>query len=65
MYMEVQAMKKKTKWPRAINVRLTEAQYEYLGKCKSRTVRKLITGDMFKGENFTEYISKAISPEIL
>jgi hypothetical protein len=50
----------KTKYPKNINVRLTEAQYEYLGKCKSRAVRKLINADMCKGENFTEYMRKEI-----
>ena len=55
-------MKKKTKWPKNINVRLTEEQYEHLGKCKSRTVRKLISADMSKGETFLGYMNKAIGP---
>ena len=49
---------KKTKWPKSINVRLTEKQYDYLGKCKSRTVRKLITADMSQDETFLEFMVK-------
>ena len=41
-------------------MRLTEQQYEHLGKCKSRAVRKLINADMSKDDSFTEYISKVI-----
>ena len=53
---------KKSKWPKIINVRLSEAQYEHLGKCKSRAVRKLIIADMSKGETFLGYMNKAIGP---
>ena len=50
--------RKKTKWPKNINVRLTEEQYNYLGKCKSRTVRKLISADMSRDETFLEFMVK-------
>ena len=56
---------KKTKWPKSINVRLTEKQYDYLGKCRSRAVRKSITADMSRDETFLEFMGKAISSEIL
>lgn len=58
-------MKNITKYPKTINVRLTEKQYEYLGKCKSRAIRKLITADMSQDRSFTEYMSKVICSEIL
>ena len=48
----------KTRWPKSINVRLTQKQYEHLGKCKSRTVRKLITADMARDETFLEFMVK-------
>ena len=49
---------KKTKWPKSINVRLTEEQYNYLGRCKSRAIRKLITADMTRDETFLEFMVK-------
>ena len=53
---------KKTKWPKSINVRLTQTQYEHLGKCKSRAVRKLITADMSRDESFLSFMNKAVGP---